>query len=260
MGVSSESDPCLVILCVASLFSRDLGSSIKAAFGADGLGIIVVSGVPDFPRLRSTLLPLARKFASLPEEMKLKYEHPESHYNFGWSHGKETLAGKPDYAKGSYYANPLYDQPFTDEKLLKEFPSFCAPNLWPTEALPELEPAFKNLGKLICETGFLVARHCDDYVKTVNPSYTPNRLFNIISNSRTAKARLLHYFPMTVEESSKVGEVNVDGSWCGWHNDHGSLTGLCSAMYFNEKNEEIPNPDPNSGLYIRSRTVRKTKR
>ena len=235
---------------------RDLSASIKTAFGADGLGIIVVSGVPNFVELRGKLLPLARKFAELPEDVKLKYEHPESHYNFGWSHGKETLAGKPDLAKGSFYANPLYDQPFDDPELIKKFPSFCAPNLWPTEAMPEFEPAFKNLGKLVCETGFLVAKHCDDYVSSVYPKYQKDRLYNIISASRTAKARLLHYFPMTVEQSEAAGTVDVDGSWCGWHNDHGSLTGLCSAMYFNEKGEEIPNPDPNSGLYIRSRTVR----
>jgi len=217
----------------------------------------VVRGVPDFVQRRATLLPLARRFANLPEETKLKYEHPQSHFNFGWSHGKETLAGKPDLAKGSFYANPMYDRPFADDAaLVEKFPSFCAPNIWPTEDLPELEPAFKALGTLVCETGFLLAKHCDALVSASHPSYTPLRLHNIISKSRTAKARLLHYFPMTVEQSKQVGNVDVDGSWCGWHNDHGSLTGLCSAMYFNEKGEEVPNPDPNSGLYIRSRTVR----
>lgn len=157
--------------------------------------------------------------------------------------------------QGSYYANPLYDQPFSDAALVEKFPSFCAPNLWPTADLPELEPAFKALGRLICETGFLLAQHCDKYAKSVNPSYEDGRLHRIISQSRTAKARLLHYFPMTVEAAASAGGVDVDGSWCGWHNDHGSLTGLCSAMYFNEKGEEIANPDPNSGLYIRARTV-----
>ena len=161
-------------------------------------------------------------------------------------------------AKGSYYANPLYDAPFgSSPELEASFPSFCAPNIWPTADLPELEPAFKNLGKLICETGFLLAKHCDALVKKTLPTYPDDRLYNIISKSRTAKARLLHYFPMTVEQSAemKSGSVaDVDGSWCGWHNDHGSLTGLCSAMFFNGEGQEIPNPDPKSGLYIRSRT------
>jgi hypothetical protein len=41
--------------------------------------------------------------------------------------------------------------------------------------------------------------------------------------------------------------------WCGWHNDHGSLTGLVPAMFFNEKGEVISNPDPTAGLYVRNR-------
>lgn len=39
----------------------------------------------------------------------------------------------------------------------------------------------------------------------------------------------------------------------GWHNDHGSLTGLVPALYLNKDQEVIPNPDPTSGLFIRSR-------
>jgi hypothetical protein len=39
----------------------------------------------------------------------------------------------------------------------------------------------------------------------------------------------------------------------GWHNDHGSLTGLTPAMYFDQEGNEIPCPDPKAGLYIRSR-------
>jgi isopenicillin N synthase-like dioxygenase len=249
--VVSTDSPVVLVKYEDLADKKDISASIAAAFGQDGLGIIVVSGVPEFTSLRSKLLPLSRKFALLPDAIKAKYEHAASHWNFGWSHGRETLAGKPDLAKGSYYANPLYDEPFTDAALVEKFPSFCAPNLWPTEDLPELEPAFKNLGKLVCETGFLLAQHCDTYVQSVLPSYPSNRLHDIIAKSRTAKARLLHYFPMTASEAQLASQ---DGSWCGWHNDHGSLTGLCSAMFFNEQGEEIANPDPKSGLYIRSRT------
>jgi len=241
--------------------SKDLSSALSAAYGSNGLGLLVVRGVPGYVEARAKLLPLARQFAQLPEEAKLRYEHPASHYNFGWSHGKETLAGKPDVAKGSYYANPMYDSPFDGQpELVEKFPSFCAPNIWPTADLPALEPAFKALGTLICETGFLLARHCDMHVQKINPAYPTLRLHNIISKSRTAKARLLHYFPMTTEQAAAgAGGVDVDGSWCGWHNDHGSLTGLCSAMYFNAEGQEVPNPDPLSGLYIRSRTGQTVK-
>lgn len=38
------------------------------------------------------------------------------------------------------------------------------PNIWPVQQLPELEPAFKALGGLICAVGLLLAAHCDKYV------------------------------------------------------------------------------------------------
>jgi isopenicillin N synthase-like dioxygenase len=46
---------------------------------------------------------------------------------------------------------------------------------------------------------------------------------------------------------------NDFSDWCGWHNDHGSLTGLVPAIYTNKDDEVVPCPDPEAGLYIRSR-------
>ncbi len=37
------------------------------------------------------------------------------------------------------------------------------PNLWPDAELPELRPAFQALGRLVVETGLLLARRCDAY-------------------------------------------------------------------------------------------------
>jgi len=237
----------------------DLSASIEAAYGPEGLGIICVQNIPGVSELRKALLPLGRKFAGLPPAILNKYEHKESHYNFGWSHGKEIFVGKPDLAKGSFYANPLHDEPFTDKKLQEEHPSFACPNIWPTAEMPELEVAFKAMGRKINDVAVLLAKHCDEYVKKRCPSYETGRLAKILSTSRTPKGRLLHYFPVA-EGTAAVGSGNGGilteadyASWCGWHNDHGSLTGLVPAMYFDEKNNEIPVPDKQAGLYIRSR-------
>lgn len=199
------------------------------------------------------------RYANLPDSAKEKTVHAESMYSFGWSHGKEMMkAGVPDYSKGSYYANPQYDDPFnSDPELLKRYPSFCHPNIWPSDDLPQLEHAFKAMGQLVVKVGLLVAKQCDTYVKSRQPSYSPdNRLFDIINTAKTCKARLLHYFPAPDSAAATNATVDEDSisSWCGWHNDHGSLTGLVPAMYMNSAGEEVPNPDPASGLYIRSRT------
>ena len=63
-------------------------------------------GIPGVAEKRAALLPLGTQFAALPREARAKYEHASSFYAFGWSHGKEKLEGRPDYAKGSFYANP----------------------------------------------------------------------------------------------------------------------------------------------------------
>ena len=73
--------------------------------------------------------------------------------------------------------------------------------------------------------------HCDAYVQSELPSYPAGRLRRILSTSRTGKARLLHYFPYA-EEGAPAADAGApasappsESSWCGWHNDHGSLTG-----------------------------------
>ena len=42
---------------------------------------------------------------------------------------------------------------------------------------------------------------------------------------------------------------------CGWHLDHGSLTGLTCASYYDDATgQEVAAPDEAAGLYIRSRS------
>jgi len=242
----------------------DLSASIERAFGPGGIGILAVRGVPQFPEKRQALLPLSRRFANLPNEVKEKCVHKESTYSFGWSHGKEQLEGKPDYSKGSYYNNPVFDRPFDDESIIKKHVSFAHPNIWPKEDLPELEHAFKDLGTLIVQVGVLLSKHCDAYVSKHNPNYASGRLSKVIRESRTAKARLLHYFPLSEEtvklmEKEHTSEEEYMSSWCGWHNDHGSLTGLTSALYLDAEGKQVGNPDPKSGLYARARSGKLVK-
>ncbi|AQK88291.1 2-oxoglutarate (2OG) and Fe(II)-dependent oxygenase superfamily protein [Zea mays] len=143
---------------------RDLGDKIEEGLGPHGLGIVTIADVPEFPELRKRLLRLAPRIANLPEEVKKQLEDPDSRYNFGWSHGKEKLeSGKLDTFKGSFYANPVLDVPTTDDVLVSRYPSYCRPNIWPNDNLPELEIAFKDLGKLMMEVGLMLAHHCDRY-------------------------------------------------------------------------------------------------
>ena len=76
-----------------------LDQLIEAAYGPEGLGLLVISGVPGFVRARAALLPLASRLAALPPDALARLEDRASGYNFGWSAGKEQLEdSKPGMA------------------------------------------------------------------------------------------------------------------------------------------------------------------
>ncbi|PIA65219.1 hypothetical protein AQUCO_00100595v1 [Aquilegia coerulea] len=229
----------------------DLSTKIEEGLGPNGLGIISISKVPGFSSLRRNLLHLSPRLAHLPEEVKTTLEDPDSRYNFGWSHGKEKLeSGKPDTLKGSFYANPILDTPTTDSSLIQRYPSYCQTNIWPGDALPELEPAFKALGKLMLDVGLMLAYHCDQYASKWMTMGDDEGLEQILLRSRCHKGRLLYYFP--AQRSDCTQDAGNISSWCGWHTDHGSLTGLTCGMFMRD-GEELPCPDSAAGLYIKTR-------
>lgn len=164
------------------------------------------------------------------------------------------MEGKPDFSKGSYYANPQYDRPEEDPAVIAQHPSFVHPNIWPTEDMPQFEHAFKELGQIIVSVGQLVARQCDAYVRSRCSTYPEHGLEAVIRESKCAKARLLHYFANPTASASEQSESNDFSSWCGWHNDHGSLTGLTSAMFLDKNGNVVDSStDPKAGLYCRNR-------
>eukprot|EP01090_Pellita_catalonica_P020611 TRINITY_DN7450_c0_g1_i1.p1 TRINITY_DN7450_c0_g1~~TRINITY_DN7450_c0_g1_i1.p1 ORF type:complete len:396 (+),score=66.68 TRINITY_DN7450_c0_g1_i1:110-1189(+) len=225
--------------------TKDLSAQIQEGYGPNGLGAITISGIPNFVEARKKLLPMAHTIAHLPEEEQKKLEHEDSMYNVGWSLGKEKIGDKPDLAKGSYYCNPVFDNAATSEEELKKYPWACPPNIWPTETVPEMEAAFKNLGKIMYDVIVLLTAHVDKFISANVKGYKRNHLYNAMSTTRKIKGRLLYYYPQA--------DVTEDG-WIGWHNDSGFLTGLTGSQFINDETAElIDNPDPEGGLYIINR-------
>lgn len=240
---------------------NDLSSVIELAYGYDGLGILTVTNVPKVADLRQRCLPKAHEFAQLPDDVKEKYVHEQSSYSFGWSHGKEKMSeGKPDTSKGSYYFNPSHDQPFDPNTpegaaAVRDYASFAHPNIWPSEEdCPGFRSACKELGQLIVDVGSLLAAHIDAYVER-RVGGEGGGLHRVVTTSRVTKARLLYYFPLSSEAAvSPALAADPLGSWCGWHNDHGSLTGLAPAMYVDARTgQEVACPDAQAGLWVKSR-------
>lgn len=256
-------------------------AELESAFGPDSLGILVVKGLPaQYAELRTNLLSYASFLANaLPEKQLQKLESPQSKWLVGWSCGKETLKdGRFDDLKGSYYVNcaPSFEDQSTAAKLsdrYPEFPEYTAPNVWPSEdILPGFKEAFLNLCTFITDTAVLVARACDRYAETNIEGYKPGYLEHIVQKSHSHKARLLHYFPAKAVDDTRDKTVEDEDDWCATHLDHGALTGLTSAMFVDEEAqssifsnpfrqlEELDrSPDPQAGLYIKSRTGETTK-
>ena len=108
-----------------------------------------------------------------------------------------------------------------------------------------------------CSRKFSKFNHRDLFLLIKCPGYTPHKLEDILRHSKCCKARLLHYF--AVDCSSIDNNKNDDtdfSNWCGWHNDHGSITGLLPALYLDSNGQIVDCPDPQSGLYIKSRNGR----
>lgn len=244
-------------------YDDEMDQLLEKAYGFEGLGLAVISGIPNYSAAREALLPVAYEFGQLPDDIKEKYVSKDTCYSFGWSHGKEKLLGKPDISKGSYYNNPQYDVPTTDQDLIAKYPAVLSPNIWPTEDCPKMEPAFKAVGAIAVDAGLALAKVLGIYCNKRNNNIPVDMITNMIAQSRTAKSRLLYYFPVDMEkENAKKAaqqqdakeEEEEEAPWCGYHNDNGAITVLTSAMFFDKDGQQIPNPQPQeSGLFIKNR-------
>jgi isopenicillin N synthase-like dioxygenase len=239
-----------------SFKNTKLSSQLASAFGPDSLGIICIANIPDFIRYKQEFLQLAHALVNLPEEYREEHlTDVDSFYNSGWSFGKEKLGDKPDYAKASFYFNPITDVPGTLE-LRKKYPASYPCNKWPTDLLPQLEPKGKQLGLLMKEVVAQLARHVDMYIQSKCSSYKAI-LASSMRDTEKVKGRLLYYYPHSSSSSSAVTD-----SWIGWHNDSGFFTALAGDAYIDHTSGQVLDPslvDPNAGLYVMNRNGDVTK-
>ncbi|WWC90063.1 uncharacterized protein L201_004996 [Kwoniella dendrophila CBS 6074] len=261
---SDSTGPVAISYQDLSQHPESLHEDIVAALGSEPgcLGIIVIRDIPsDFTILRERLFRLSHKFANLPDEVKETLAKPETSYCFGWSHGKEIMNGKPDTQKGSFYANPLMDNPDVSDRLRQDHPEYYSGNVWPSgiEGLEDFENTFKALGKIVFNVGIALAKACEKFVSpSISNQSGTKTVESLISTSKCNKARLLHYYPET-SASTTTTTTNDEGvqndALCGIHLDHSLLTGLCSAMYLSDSQNGsepkiVSSPNDSTGLWI----------
>jgi isopenicillin N synthase-like dioxygenase len=214
-----------------------LFDKIETAYGMDGLGILIIEKVPEVLKARNKLLTLTSQLVKLPKDSLKSLERPEINYALGWSYGKEYFNDKPDLLKASYYA----------QLLSMSMANQTDKNLWPQE-LPELKSAFYEMGGIMRSNGLILFSIIDKYIKKRFPKYGLDYP-SLIKESNMNTGRMLYYFP---KKFAKGHNVDTD-NWCEWHNDHGSLTGLVSSVYLDEKGNEAKVNLTETGLYIQNR-------
>lgn len=96
------------------------------------------------------------------------------------------------------------------------------------------------------DVGALLALQIDAYAQERVSTYPSKYLHRIIKEGQSHVGRMLHYFPY-----ENKGDAEDD--WCGWHNDHGSLTALTSALYTDSEGKEITYPLKTGGLFAKNR-------
>ena len=101
----------------------------------------------------------------------------------------------------SIHSGPIYGQGLLTKAL---WSLRCRPNVWPGEALPELEPAFKELGRLMMDVGLRLTEHCDQYVAQRGGPPQPGTLQQILLRSPCPKVEHLRLPQMLYSGSAKV--------------------------------------------------------
>lgn len=258
----------LVILDYADISSgpstNDLSSHLERAFGgsldksndSSPLGIIAIRNVPGFLAAKRDFLSQAHTLAHLDETYLNDHLTDESSfYNAGWSRGKEKLGDKPDFAKASYYFNPLTDTPGTEDERSK-YPASYPINKWPNESETNLENFKKNakdLGKIMHQAVVMLSQHIDNLASKKVEGYQKDLLYSAMKETQKTKSRLLYYYPLDRTEENGRSFDN----WIGWHNDSGFLTSLSGDIYVNDATGQILDPtkvDPEAGLYVTDRS------
>ena len=243
----------LVVLEYADLVSDevDLSDQILYAFGGGSVGALGVRGIPGWRDMCVNTLPLAHRLVSLPKEKLLALEDESSLYNAGWSFGKEKMGDTPDFAKGSFYFNPITDDP--SPELRAEYPSSVPANKWPDESdIPDFKKNCCHLGSIMRDVAILLAKHIDKLLVKQVPGYEKGLFFEAMTGSTKAKGRMLYYFPIQARDD---GKSTGGDNWIAWHNDSGFLTCLASELFMEHSTGRlVENPEPdNAGLFIADR-------
>mmetsp|Transcript_32162 Transcript_32162/g.88870 ORF Transcript_32162/g.88870 Transcript_32162/m.88870 type:complete len:380 (+) Transcript_32162:93-1232(+) len=229
----------------------ELEHLLDRAFGADGLGVICITGDDSFQarvrRIREDLLPLALALDRLPDADKAAIAEAGTLNVNNYSRGI-------DGNRSGLYFHPATDTPGDCLPAgIEPEPTFYAQNLWPDAALPELRPRARDAAPFLVDVGRELALVVDQRLASAIEGYRPRTLVDLAQGAECCnhKCRLICYH----EYESETQRKDAKGMWAPPHKDTGLFTVLVPGVFFDSDGaQRLPAcPDPEVGLYVRSR-------
>ncbi|MBL8603378.1 MAG: isopenicillin N synthase family oxygenase [Myxococcales bacterium] len=214
-------------------------AAIREGFGAFGLVYVRNHGID--PALLDRYYDVFTQLTSRAEADKRRLARPDLWYQRGWTppNTEQAVAagGQPDF-KECYFASPTA----IDAELQAQYPEIYAENVWPTD-IAGFEETYLALGAALHRAGSALLTGA-----AVALSLEADRFTRLIEGGPHI-TRALRYIPLN--------EAQVGGGilWGEEHTDFNLLTLLPGGRFIDPSGARCPPPDPESGLYLRTRAT-----
>lgn len=179
------------------------------------------------------------EFTNRSDEQKQKLGRGDIWYQRGWTPPMTEQAvvagGQPDF-KECYFAAP---EP-VDAEARRNYPEIYADNIWPENA-ETFEKRYMAIGHQLHEIGLSLLRGAARAL-----GLEPYR-FEMGVHGGPHVTRSLRYLPL------REDQVDTGILWGEEHTDFNLLTLLPGGRFLDPKGEYCSKPDPDAGLYLRTR-------
>ncbi|MFP4598371.1 MAG: isopenicillin N synthase family dioxygenase [Persicimonas sp.] len=216
-------------------------AAIRRAFGLFGLVYLRNHGVD--MGLLDAFYDEFLDFTERAEEEKQKMSTPNIWYQRGWTPPNTEKAvvagGQPDF-KECFFITP--NEP--DPGLQRQYPEIHASNVWPEDA-PRFRESYTEMSRQLQRVGENLLRGCASALGLAD------HLLETAVDGGPHVTRALRYIPLNEDQ------VGTDIVWGEEHTDFNLLTILPGGRFLDADGQRCDKPDPDAGLYLRTRASAK---
>ena len=219
---------------------RSEGKVLRDALGELGLVYVRNHGIDQaqLERFYDAWVALTER----PLEEKESWSGRDIWFQRGWTPPNTEQAvvagGQPD-VKECYFAAPIP----IDPRARMLFPEICADNRWPANA-DAFRDDYLKLGAQVHEVGMALLRACALALDL------PAETFEQATQGAPHVTRALRYLALD------ASQVDTDVLWGEEHTDFNLITLLPGGCFYDPTGARCERPDPESGLYLRTRPSR----